>query len=148
MAKGFLRSTLLIVCIWFLPLTAVGENRTPSFGVKVEGQGPPMILISSREFCAAGSMRRCVRIRSARSHDGAASAAPQSSGGRWGALWRVGRGIRDVDVLAEDLADEPQMTERVDDCALEHSRDRAGSSRRVSVFSHWISLDSPGGQRL
>ena len=40
------------------------------------------------------------------------------------------------------------MTERVDDCALEHSRDRAGSSRRVSVFSHWISLDSPGGQRL
>ena len=36
--------------------------------------------------------------------------------------------------LFEDLPDEPQMTERIDDGALQHPCDRVGSERRVRVF--------------
>jgi hypothetical protein len=52
----------------------------------------------------------------------------------------------DPETLLEDLPDEPQMTKRVNDGALEHSPDRARSNCRVRVFAHWTVLNSSGGQ--
>lgn len=49
--------------------------------------------------------------------------------------------------LLEDLPDQPHVTERVDDSALQHPLDRVGSKCRVRVFLDWTVLDSSGGQR-
>jgi hypothetical protein len=51
-------------------------------------------------------------------------------------------------LLLENLPDQPQVTERVDDGALQHPLDRVGSKRRVRVLLDWAVFDRASGQRL
>src|SRR5437867_10284888 len=60
----------------------------------------------------------------------------------------VGASTLSPRTLLENLPDKPDVTERVDDGALEHPPDRPRSYRRVRMFPHWTVLDSAGGQRL
>ena len=53
MIDRLLRFALVIVAIACLPLTAEAGNPSPSFAVRVEGQGPAMILIPG--FVSSGA---------------------------------------------------------------------------------------------
>jgi N-formylmaleamate deformylase len=54
MIDRLLRFALVIVVIAFLPLTAEAGNPSPSFAVRIEGQGPAMILIPG--FVSSGAV--------------------------------------------------------------------------------------------